>query len=155
VTVVERESDGWWLELEETIAFHPEEIFAALTTVGGLTRWFPVSAEVDLRQGGTIVFGWDENMKRRSTVAILDYDAGGRITWDWLPDTGNTHAPVYWRVEPSVEKGSVVTMRQGPFASDVESMAVMADEAATWRWWMCNMRTVYESRHDMRKVRPL
>lgn len=153
--MIREEDDGLWLELEETIAFHHEEVFALLTTSGGLTRWFPVAAKIDLRQGGEIVLGWDENFRRKTTIAILDYDAGGRIVWDWLPSSGDTHAPVYWTVEPEVESGSRVTLRQGPFRDQRESLLAMVDEADSWRWYLCNMRTVMESRLDMRKVRPL
>ena len=52
---------------------------AALTTSTGLTRWFSVSAEVDLRQGGLVVFGWDAKLEKRSTVAILDWMAANGV----------------------------------------------------------------------------
>ncbi len=153
--MISKEDDGYWVEIHETLAIHHEEAFAAITTASGLTRWFSVSAEVDLRQGGLIVFGWDEKMERKSTVAILAYDTGGTIVWDWYADNGDMHAPVYWRVEPSVEHGSKVTLRQGPFKEDTESLLVMANEAQMWRWYLCNMRAAHEAKHDMRKVRPL
>ena len=153
--MITREDDGIWIVLEETISVHHEEVFACLTTSGGLSRWFSVSAEIELRQGGLVVFGWDEKMTRKSTVAILDYDPGGRITWDWYADSGDMHAPVYWTVQPSVEQGAKVTLRQGPFHEDVDSMMVMAAEVEAWRWHLCNLRTSLEAKHDMRKVRPL
>ncbi|MHC5113395.1 MAG: SRPBCC family protein [Planctomycetota bacterium] len=153
--MITREDDGVWVELEETISVHHEEAFAALTTIGGLTRWFCVSATVDLRQGGLIVFGWDAKMTRTSTVTILDYDAGGKIVWDWYTNHGDTHAPVYWTVAPSVEDGSKVTLRQGPFKDDNDSLMVMANEAQMWRWYLCNMRSCFEAKLDMRKVKPL
>jgi uncharacterized protein YndB with AHSA1/START domain len=153
--MIEHSDDGYWMTLEEEIAAHHDEVFAALTTAGGLMRWFCVAAEVELRSGGLIVFGWDPKMERKSTVAILGYDPGGRIVWDWYAKASETHAPVYWTVEPSVEKGSKVTLRQGPFAGDTETLLAMADEGQTWRWHLCNLRCVFEARHDMRKVRPL
>lgn len=153
--MVREEEDGLWLVLEETIAFHPEEVFALLTTSGGLTRWFPVAARIDCRTGGEIVLGWDEKFSRRTTVAILEFDEGGRITWDWQPSTGDMHAPVYWSVEPVTEEGARVTLRQGPFRDQREALIALADEASTWRWHLCNMRSVMEARLDMRKVRPL
>lgn len=153
--MIKREDDGVWVTLEETIGVHHEDVFAAITTAAGLTRWFSIGAEIDLRQGGLIVFGWDQGMKATSTVAILDYDAGGSIVWDWYADKTNTHAPVYWTVVPDVEQGTKITLRQGPFEPDVESLMVMADEAQAWRWHLCNMRAVYEGQLDMRKTRPL
>ncbi len=153
--MIRREDDGIWVTLRETIAMHHEEVFACLTTAVGLSRWFPVEAEVDLRTGGTIKMCWDQDCKKTSTIAILDYDAGGSIVWDWYADYNDLHAPVYWTVSPSVEKGSKVTLRQGPFRSDEESLLAMAEEAESWRWQLCNMRSVLEVKHDMRAVRPL
>ena len=153
--MIRREDDGVWVILRETIAMHHDEVFACLTTAEGLSRWFPVAATIDLRQGGQIVFCWDEDCTKRTTVAILDYDAGGEIVWDWYADSDDTHAPVYWRVTPSVEKGSKVELRQGPFKPDAESLIAMGNEAESWRWQLCNLRSVLEVKHDMRAVRPL
>jgi uncharacterized protein YndB with AHSA1/START domain len=153
--MVRREEDGVWLILRETIAAHHEDVFHCLTTADGLTRWFPVAAEVDLRQGGRIVLSWDPKFTRTTTVAILDYDPGGKIVWDWYASSDDTHAPVYWSVEPSTEEGARVTMRQGPFREDHDALIALAEEAESWRWQLCNLRTVLEAKHDMRRVRPL
>jgi len=153
--MIRQEDDGIWIILRETIAMHHEEVFSCLTTADGLTRWFPLAAEVDLQQGGNIVFCWDEKCTKTSTIAILDYDPGGRIVWDWLASANDMHAPVYWTVTPSVEKGAKIEMRQGPFRTDLDSMMAMAEEAESWRWQMCNLRSVLESKNDMRAVRPL
>jgi uncharacterized protein YndB with AHSA1/START domain len=154
--MIRRENDGIWTVLRETIALHHEEVFACFTTDDGLSRWFPVAAEIDILQaGGSIKFCWDEKCTKTSTVAILDYDPGGKIVWDWYAQSSDTHAPVYWTVTPSVELGSKVQMRQGPFKEDVDSLIAMADEAESWRWQLCNLRSVLEAKNDMRKVRPL
>lgn len=153
--MIRTEQDGIWIELRETIAAHHDVVFACLTTHGGLTRWFPVAAEVDLRPGGTIVFGWDEQFEKKSTVAILNYDPGGSIVWDWYAQLSETHAPVYWLVRPAVEQGATIELRQGPFAASTESLIALAEEAESWRWYLCNLRGVLEAQHDMRRVRPL
>jgi uncharacterized protein YndB with AHSA1/START domain len=153
--MIRREEDGIWVILRETIACHHDEVFSCLTTAEGLTRWFPVAARVELREGGTIVLGWDADFRSRTTVAILEYDAGGRVTWDWQASHSEMHCPVYWTVEPDVEQGSRVTLRMGPFAEDAESLIAMAEEAESWRWQLCNLRSALEVKHDMRKVRPL
>ncbi len=153
--MIKREDDGLWLVLEETIAAHYEDVFACLTTADGLTRWFPVAAEVDLRPGGEIKLCWDEKCTRTLTLPIMDYDAGGTIAWDWYTDRNDIHAPVYWKVSPDVEEGAKVQLRQGPFGEDIDSLIALADEAASWRWQLCNLRSTLEAKHDMRKVRPL
>ena len=153
--MIREEEDGLWNDLDETIAFHHDDVFAALTTADGLRSWFPIDAKIDLRRGGQIVFCWDKNCTKTSTVSILDYDAGGRIVWDWYADHTNKHAPVYWNVLPSREKGAIVKLHQGPFTDDRDSLIAMATESSFWQWHMCNLRSVMESRHDMRMHRPL
>jgi uncharacterized protein YndB with AHSA1/START domain len=153
--MIKREDDGVWIILHETIAAHYEEVFACLTTPAGLSRWFPVAAKVDLKAGGEIVLGWNEDFSRKTTIDILDYDAGGRIVWNWHAAQYEFLAPVHWQVEPDVEQGCKVTLRQGPFPANVESLVAMADEAESWRWQLCNLRSVLEASVDMRKHRPL
>ena len=150
-----REDDGIWIVMKETIAAHHEDVFACFTTSGGLTRWFPVAAEIEPRPGGMLVLGWDEKFKRKSTLAVLDFDPAGTIVWDWFADHHDTHAPVYWKVTPSVEEGSEVEMRQGPFRETIDSLMAMASEASYWRWYLCNLRSTLEVSHDMRRIRPL
>ncbi len=153
--MIKREDDGVWVTLQETIACHHDEVFACLTTAEGLSRWFPVGAKVDLQAGGQIVLGWNKDFSRTTTIAILDYDPAGRIVWDWQVAYQETRAPVYWLVEPSVEEGSRVELRQGPFKEDAESLLAMAEEAESWRWQLCNLRSVLEVSLDMRTHRPL
>ena len=150
-----KEGDSAYIQLEETVQVHYETVFAALTTESGLVRWLPVAAEVDLREGGTIVFGWDEKLRRRTTVAILAFDHGGRITWDWFAGPADRHAPIEWTVTPDVEQGSQVTMRQGPFPLTVEGLLLLAGELESWRWHLCNLRSTFEAKLDMRRIRPL
>jgi uncharacterized protein YndB with AHSA1/START domain len=158
--MIKREEDGCWLSHQETIAAHHEDVFASLTTPPGLTRWFPLAAEVDLREGGQIRLGWNETFTRTTTVAILDYGAAGSIVWDWIASHQDIHAPLYWTVEPLVDptadhEGAIVRLEQGPFLLDNESLIAMAEEAQFWAWHLCNLRSVLEAKHDMRKHRPL
>ena len=153
--MITREDDGVWIVLHEAIACHHDELFACLTTPGGLSRWFPMAARVDLRTGGQIVLSWDQDFTRTTTISILGYNPEGRITWDWQVATHDTHAPVYWHVQPSLDEGCRIEMRQGPFHEDVESLTDMAGEAESWRWRLCNLRSVLEVALDMREARPL
>ena len=51
--------------------------------------------------------------------------------------------------------GARVILRHGPFAADADALIFMADSAESWRWYLCNLRSVLEQKHDMRAVRPL
>ncbi len=145
----------YWLEHEQTVASHHEDVFAALTTSAGLCRWLAVDAQISAEPGGLIVLAWDRAWKSTTTIAILDLDAGGTMVWDWQAASSDQHAPLYWQVLPSVENGSILRLRQGPFAGTTESLLLMAEEAQFWTWYLCNLRGVLEAKHDMRAVRPL
>jgi hypothetical protein len=43
----------------------------------------------------------------------------------------------------------------GPIGTGPEALMAMAEDAESWRWYLCNLRTVFEARVDMRTVRPL
>ena len=145
----------FWLEHEQAIALHHEDVFAAFTTAAGLCRWLAVDAQIDATDGGLIVLAWDRGWKSTTTIAILEFDSDGRITWDWQAASSDIHAPLYWQVLPSVENGSIVRLRQGPFRDTHDSLLLMAEEAQYWTFYLCNLRGVLEAKHDMRAVRPL
>lgn len=153
--MVVQDEHGVWTVLRETIAVHPEEVFAALTTEAGLTRWFPVAARVDLRTGGSIVLGWDRKFRRTLTIGVTAFDPSGTVVWAWPTRSGDHTIPIEWTVKPSVEEGAEVILRMGPITPDPESLIAMAEDGESWRWYLCNLRTVLESRTDMRTVRPL
>jgi uncharacterized protein YndB with AHSA1/START domain len=156
-SMVRREHDGVWVTLKETIAAAPEEVFACFSTPEGLTRWLAVGAEMNAEPGGTITLAWDRTFDRTLTVRIREYEPGSlRIGFDWFPDPlSEESVPVHVVVTPEVGGGTRVIMRQGPFREDVDALIAMADGAESWRWYLCNLRSVLETRHDMRSVRPL
>lgn len=153
--MVKLETDGVWVTLKETIAAHHEEVFACLTTESGLIRWFPVACEIDLRTGGEMKLAWDAKFRRSLIVPILRYDPGGEVSWGWYPGISDTMIPIHWTVTPEVESGTRVIHRHGPFPHDTEHLVDLANDAESWRWYLCNLRTVLEARVDMRRERPL
>ena len=155
-SMVRREANGIWVTLKETIAAPAEEVFACFSTPEGLTRWLSVGAELEARPGGVMTLAWDRDFERTLTVQVREFDPEGRITFDWFPDPLSEECvPVQVTVTGDVEHGAKVILRQGPFKEEVETLIAMADGAESWRWYLCNLRSVLETRHDMRAVRPL
>jgi uncharacterized protein YndB with AHSA1/START domain len=153
--MVKREDDGIWVTLKENIAASHEEVFACLTTDAGLTRWFTLAAEVDLRKGGSMKLAFDAKFRRAFEVPILNYDPEGRVTWGWPLGVTDEVVALEWTVTPDVEAGSRVIQRHGPFPEDPDALISAANDAESWRWYLCNLRTVLEAKVDMRSERPL
>ena len=101
------------------------------------------------------MLGWDRKFKRTLTIGIEEYDAGGHITWKWPSRVDEAVVRIEWTVQPSVENGSEVILRMGPVKPEPDALMAMAEDAESWRWYLCNLRTVFEARNDMRTVRPL
>ena len=153
--MVKREDDGIWVTLKENIAASHEEVFACLTTDAGLTRWFTLAAEVDLRKGGSMKLAFDAKFRRAFEVPILNYDPEVRVTWGWPLGVTDEIVALEWTVTPDVEAGSRVIQRHGPFPEDPDALISAANDAESWRWYLCNLRTVLEAKVDMRSERPL
>ena len=153
--MVKREEDGIWVTLKETIAASHEEVFAYLTTDVGLTRWFTLAAEVDLRKGGRMKLAFDAKFRRAFEVPILAFSEEGSVTWGWPLGVTDEVVPLEWTVTPDVEAGARVIQRHGPFPEDADALISAANDAESWRWYLCNLRTVLEAKVDMRSERPL
>lgn len=110
---------------------------------------------------------WDRAWNHTTEILILEHDitavADGcaRIKFEWFPSpVDDTPVPIEIVVAPLAERGdgtagARVILRHGPFADETDNLLFMADSAESWRWYLCNLRSVLEAKHDMRAVRPL
>jgi len=153
--MIKHDTDGYWIDMQEVIAAPHADVMSCFATAEGLCRWLPVSAQIEPRAGGEIVLGWDSAFTHTTTIIIVEFDLNGTIVWDWYAAANEPHARMYWKIDTDLHDGTIVHLRQGPFAEDPETLIAMAEEAASWRWQLCNLRSVLEVHHDMRRSRPL
>jgi len=165
--MVGREDDGVWITLKETVHAPPAEVAACITTAAGFSRWLAVGCEFEGAAGATLAISWDREWSHTTEVRVLEFDADraldgfARIRFEWFPSAlEDTATPVELTVTPVSMRGDGTTgarviLRHGPFAESAESLIFMADSAESWRWYLCNLRSVLEQKHDMRAVRPL
>jgi len=110
---------------------------------------------------------WDRAWNHTTEALILEHDIAAvadgcaRIKFEWFPSpVDDTPVPIEIVVAPLAERGdgtagARVILRHGPFAEETDNLLFMADSAESWRWYLCNLRSVLEAKHDMRAVRPL
>jgi len=115
----------------------------------------------------TLSIAWDRAWNHTTETLILEHDIAAladgcaRIKFEWFPSpVDDTPVPIEIVVAPLAERGdgtagARVILRHGPFAEDTDNLLFMADSAESWRWYLCNLRSVLEAKHDMRAVRPL
>ena len=165
--MVGREEDGVWVTLKETVHAPPAEVASCITSAGGFCRWLAVDCEFDPAEASRIAISWDREWNHSTEVKVLAFDADrvlhghARIQFEWYPSAlEDTATPIELAVTPVAMRGdgtsgARVILRQGPFADNPDSLIFMADSAESWRWYLCNLRSVLEQKHDMRAVRPL
>lgn len=181
--MVGREADGVWITLKEEIHAAPAEVASCIASASGFSRWIAVGCELneltsqsdaDIRGAprgnaavATLAISWDREWHHTTEVRVLEHDVDlvndgrARIRFEWFPSPiDDAPIPIEISVAPMAERGdgtggARVILRQGPFADDSDNLLFMADSAESWRWYLCNLRSVLEAKHDMRAVRPL
>lgn len=165
--MVGREENGIWITLKESIHAAPAEVASCVASATGICRWLSVLAEYPPETGATLELSWDREWNRSTDVKVLAYecdrlnDGYARVKWEWFPSPlDETPVPVEITVTPLADRGGEsggarVIVRHGPFPDDADTMLTVADSAESWRWYLCNLRSVLEAKHDMRAVRPL
>lgn len=166
--MVGREQDGVWVTLKEEVHAAPAEVASCIATAAGFCRWIAVGCEFGGTEEATsLSMAWDRTWTHVTETRILEHDidhlADGRarIRFDWFPSPiDDASVPIEITVVPLAERGdgtagARVILRHGPFAEDPDALLFMADSAESWRWYLCNLRSVLEAKHDMRAVRPL
>ena len=165
--MVGREDDGIWVTLKETVHAPPAEVASCIATAAGFCRWLAVGCELESSDHASLAISWDREWNHTTEVKVLSFDADhahdghARIKFEWFPSALEDWAtPVELTVTPVAARGdgtsgARVILRHGPFADNSEALIFMADSDESWRWYLCNLRSVLEQKHDMRAVRPL
>jgi uncharacterized protein YndB with AHSA1/START domain len=66
---------------EELIAADVETVWGALTEADQVARWFGNRAEIDLRVGGGVRFGWPAGEVSTGVITVLE--PGSRFAFSW------------------------------------------------------------------------
>ncbi|MEM7288202.1 MAG: SRPBCC domain-containing protein [Actinomycetota bacterium] len=124
--------------MDRTIAASPETVFDLLTTPDGLVRWWPSTADIDLRVGGAYHFHWEgPDVHLRGEVTAVEAPSLFAYTWSW--DHEET-PPGDVRIELRDEDGST--------ALHLEHTASTTDEAgdhrAGWEHFLARLAEVAE-----------
>jgi uncharacterized protein YndB with AHSA1/START domain len=79
------------IEREIIINAPQDRVWAVLTEADHVARWFGDSAEVDLRPGGKMIFGWKEHGNHHARVERVE--PPGFFSYRWARPVGTEPAP--------------------------------------------------------------
>jgi uncharacterized protein YndB with AHSA1/START domain len=123
--------------IERTVEIpHPlAEVWAALTTAGGLSAWFGQQARIDLRPGGSAWMKWDNGGTADMRVERVEEPTVFGFTWHvfGLPDDDPRRTYVEFTLEPT-DTGTRLTVVESGFAQLPDDAHAAAYDSNTRGW---------------------
>jgi len=128
------------IEKQIEIEAPPEAVWKALTTGEGLTRWFPLEANVEPGVGGKITLSWGPEWQ--ATSEITAWEPNHRIAW-------GTGKPVRMEVAIEARGGkTIVRLVQSSFSTGADWEKEFYDSTDYgWVFMLVNLRH-YLERHS-------
>ena len=126
------------IEREIFINAPQDRVWAVLTEAGHVAHWFGDSAEVDLRPGGKMVFGWTEHGNHHAVVERVEPPGFFSYRWghgaDVEPAAGNSTL-VEFTLTPA-DSGTMLRVVETGFASldasDEEKGTAVKENTEGW-----------------------
>jgi uncharacterized protein YndB with AHSA1/START domain len=81
------------IEREILIQAPPDRVWAALTEAEHLAQWFGDSAQIDLRPGGAITFGWSQYQDAVHHATVVRVDPPRFFSYRWARSAGEPVTP--------------------------------------------------------------
>jgi len=100
------------IERRALLPASPEEVWAALTESGELSRWFGGSVELDPSPGGRVTVDTPAGIRRG---LVEELEPPHRLSFRWLPDLGarSPRTRVEFVLE-EVTEGTLLTVVESP-----------------------------------------
>ena len=134
------------IEKEIEIDASPEEVWQAISTSEGLTRWFPLEATVEPGPGGSVSLSWGPGVT--GTARVGQWEDGKRIGWIESYGEG-VEVTVDFHVEAK-EGRTVFRVVQSGFSDGDEWAEYLDTVDSGWRYFLFNLKH-YLERHGGRR----
>jgi uncharacterized protein YndB with AHSA1/START domain len=120
-------------------------VWRALTEAEELERWFPLEAEVQPGEGGSIWMSWKNEFA--SSLEILDWEPGRHLATGWRFHEHDEDLQVTdYRIEPDGD-GAMLRVVTSGFPADASWDEWVEGTERGWRFELASLRE-YLARHD-------
>jgi uncharacterized protein YndB with AHSA1/START domain len=129
------------IEREIVISAPQQRVWEVLTQPAHVSNWFGDSAEIDLRPGGKMVFGWSQYDNARHHAVVEKVDPIGFFSYRWARPSGAEPAPdnstlVEFTLSPA-SQGTRLKVTETGFASldvsEQERNTAVRENTEGWR----------------------
>ena len=126
----------------------PEKVFDALTNPKMLVEWLADRAEIDPKQGGAYLFGWDGGPTHTGTITEFEPNRIIALAWEW-PGVSLKGTVFRLSVEPK-EDGTVLAIDHSGFPKVEKWTDLYGGAEWGWTYFALNLKSVLETGHDLR-----
>lgn len=109
------------------------EVFKAVATSEGLSRWFVTTAVIEPRVGGHIALEWEEFGYDRGTIkdegGVLSYEENSRFSFTWNP--GESRTTVTFAFEEA-RGGTLVSLTDEGYTDSPQDFEALLACAVGW-----------------------
>jgi uncharacterized protein YndB with AHSA1/START domain len=144
--LTQESSDSTTLILTSSIPASPAAVFAAWTLPAQIVRWWPQTAEIDLRVGGAYHFGWPAiSQHLRGIYQVVEPGAALTFTWHWDDEVEEGNAPrVVALIFTSHGGGTRMTLTHGPYADTPEDQNIRTEHhLAGWQHFLPKLTAIF------------
>ena len=125
------------IERTITVSAAPQKVWEALTTEDGMSAWFGDVVEIELKPGGSALFGWtDDGQTYQAVIEAVEPHTRFAFRWAANADTSVDEGPstlVEFHIDP-LEQGCRITVVESGFASFPEDVREWHIDENTKGW---------------------
>lgn len=133
------------IELEIEIDADPETVWTAISDAEQLRRWFPLDADVEPGEGGSITLSWGPDTE--GTAPIDLWEPGRRLRWVEVEGEQDGE-PIRVAVDFTIEgRGGTTRLRlvHSGFSADADWDDYVDTIDSGWRYFLYNLRHYVEN----------
>lgn len=128
----------------------PAVAFDRWTSPELLTRWWPESAELDLKVGGRYHFGWARaDWHLRGEFVSVERPRQLAFSWRWEHHPESTTV-VKVTFEPGFAGGSTLLVRQGPYGDSPGAIELRQSHIDGWLFFLPRLESEFDHPPDAR-----
>ncbi len=137
------------LVLEADFAAEPDDLFGWWVEPARLTQWWPRTAEVEARLGGTYHFAWPRmDWHLRGSYTAWQPGAALAFTWHWDHEPERPTRTVTLAFATPAAGGTRLTLTHGPYTQSTADQSDRQGHITGWQQFLLQLQRESRTTHE-------